>query len=313
MSYDVMQKALAKVNVNIPAGDDKIVIDENANLNFIAWGDPQISSISPLRSSHLKSACLDVANAEGKFDLITMLGDITEYGRECEYQFTASLLDTCKGKFDNLICVSGNHDVRLRNHKKQIEKFNAFLKSVNGGIVGPDDRYWFATTIKGYKFIMLGTDAATFEGSYLSTAQLKWLDKELAKSKDDKAVFVLNHQTLKNTNGLPYTWLGKGKWRGSVGWQSDKLADVFSKYNNVIYITGHLHFGTNWYNFEDCGGFKSLCVPTVGVNNHGTPDNDGQGYVISVYDDKIVMRARIFAEGKWFPKDHPGAYIEIKI
>ena len=92
---------------------------------------------------------------------------------------------------------------------------------------------------------------------------------------------------------------GKGKCRGSVGWDSDKLRAVFEKFNNVIYITGHLHYGTSAYNYEDCGAFKAVNVPTVGVLNHGECSVNSQGFIFSVYEDRIIIRARAFADGEY--------------
>ena len=313
LTYKGMERALKMTSIPVPSEKDKIQVDDSALLNFIAWGDPQISSLSPLRAARLTSACKDLNNSEGKFDALLLLGDITEYGRECEYNMTRNILSESKDKFDNLLCVSGNHDVRLRAYKHQVQKFENFVKSVPNGRVSETSHYYFSVNIKGYKFIMLGTDTSTFEGEYLSRKQLSWLDKELATAEKGKPVFVLNHQTIANTNGLPRTWLGKGNWRGSVGRQSEKLANIMSKYPNTIYITGHLHYGVSKYNYEDCGNFKSLSVPTVGVMNHGEFDYDAQGYIISVYDDKIICRARIFGKGEWVDKDVQNSIIEIPI
>lgn len=312
LKYNSMLRSLGSIRMIAPATDNRIVADSEALLNIVAWGDPQISSLSPLRAARMFAACADVANADGKFDALLMLGDITEYGRQCEFDMVANLLKNCDSKYDNLLCVTGNHDIRLRSHKKQVAKFNSFMNSVKGGKSAANGHYWFSTEIKGYKFIMLGSDAATFEGEYLSRAQLAWLDSELSSVPKGKPCFVLNHQTLKNTNGLPYNWEGSGKWRGSAGWQSDRLGEILSKHNNVIFITGHLHRGFCEWNYEDCGGFKSLSLPTIGVINHGDFDADGQGYVISVYKDKIIVRARVFAQGRWI-NGIPGTYIEIPI
>ena len=301
--YKNMVKALGNVldrgNIPMPDKNEIIKTDEAAELKLIAWGDPQISFISPLRSARVYAACRDIENADGRFDSLLLLGDITEYGAKCEYAMAARLINGVAHKFDSVFAVSGNHDIRLRNYKKQLKSFNGFLSSIKNGIAGSDDHYYFSRDIKGYKFIFLGADRACFEGSYISDGQLSWLENELDTADENKPVFVLNHQALKNTNGLPITWLGRGSWRGTVGWENDKLRVVLEKRKNVIYITGHLHYGISQYTYEDLGNIKAVSVPTVGVLNHGAYDRLSQGIILNVYPDRIEGRARVFGEGRY--------------
>lgn len=297
-----------------PVPDERAPIspDPDAKLTFAVWGDPQIAYWSALRSMRFDSACRDLANMDAPLDALILAGDITETGQSVEFQMVGEILNTYAGAFRHFLCVPGNHDVRLRPYQKQMRVFNDFVRSVPGGVAGDDRQYFHAVRMRGYKFLLMGTDRATFEGAYISSRQLRWLDQQIAQE-NGKPVFVVNHQTLKGLNGLPKTWLGKGNWRGSVGWDSDKLRAVFEKHRNVIFLTGHLHYGTSEYAYEDCGAFKSLSVPTVGVVNHGDLTDDAQGYVLSVYDDRIVARARVFGKGRYVDESVPNACITIPI
>lgn len=305
--YKHMIKALGKVIdrgcVPLPKNENPIVTNQTAKLSFIALGDPQISALSPLRSARLYSACKDIKNIIGKQDALILLGDLTEYGSLAEYEALKYILSPILNKFDRFYAVSGNHDVRLRRYKKQVEKFSYFLSSIKNGVANPRERYYFSSEINGYSFILLGADKTCFEASYISPAQLEWLKKELDKADESKPVFVFNHQPLKNTNGLPDSWLGKGDRRGSVGNESDKLRAVLEKRKNVIFITGHLHYGTSEYTFHDLGNVKAISVPTVGVLNHGKFDELEQGLVFSVYEDKIVCKSRLFGKGQYVDKN----------
>lgn len=295
-----------------PDAHSPVVIDPNAKLTFAVWGDPQIAYWSALRSLRFDAACRDLGNMAKPLDALILAGDITETGMPEEFRMVSDILTAYADSFKHLLCVSGNHDVRLRPYLKQIGVFNDFVRSIPGGIAGDASRYFHAVRIRGYKFLLMGSDRATFEGAYISSRQLRWLDAQIAEE-NGNPVFVVNHQTLKGLNGLPVTWLGKGKWRGSVGWDSDKLRAVFEKHRNVIFLTGHLHYGTSKYAFEDCGAFKSLSVPTIGVVNHGDFTADSQGYILSVYDDRIVARARVFGEGRYVDESIENAMIEIPI
>lgn len=290
---------------------DSIKTDEKALVTFAVWGDPQVSFISPLRSARVYKAVEDIRKGD-KLDALVLCGDITEYGAKCEYKFVKKLLDNLGGKCEKIFAVPGNHDVRLRNFKKQVKRFTQFVNSVNNGDAD-DNSYYYKRDINGYRFIMMGTDRCTFEASYINANQLKRLEEDIISAPKNKPVFVFNHQALKHTNGLPVTFLGKGKWRGSVGRESEKLRKVLEKRPNVFYITGHLHYGTSQYTFENLGNIKALSVPTVGVINHGKFNTMTQGYLISVYDDKVTLRSRIFGESKYTPNTVSNAFIEVPI
>lgn len=311
--YRQMEKSFERVCLNSKANDMKSTAplqrDENAFLTFAVWGDPQISFVSPLRSARVFKAVEDLKNADS-LDALVLCGDITEYGAKCEYRFVKKLLECTKDSVKNIYAVPGNHDVRLRNHKKQLKRFQNFVASLPNGDTDFDSTYYYTRDLNGCRFIMMGTDRSTFEAAYISKNQLERLKNDILSAPGDKPVFVFNHQTLKRTNGLPKTFLGKGKWRGSVGRESEKLKNVLSVRKNVFFITGHLHYCTSEYTYEDCGNFKALSVPTVGVINHGEFKTMTQGYVISVYEDKVVMRSRIFGESRYTGKSVQGAYIE---
>ena len=316
-TYERMCRDLEKLKTQgrflYPSAGTPIEADPQAKLTFAVWGDPQIAAWSPLRAARLYSACEDIARMSRPLDALILAGDLTDNGQAAEFKMLQALLCSHASGFQNLLCVSGNHDVRLRSFYRQRRIFAEFVEGIPGGIAGNRRVYYHKAVLCGYTFLLLGTDRSTFEEAYISSAQLQWLDAQLAQTARDSVVFVVNHQTLKNTNGLPDTWLGKGDWRGTVGRQSDALRAVIEKYRNVFLITGHLHYGASASSFEDCGTFKSLSAPTIGVVNHGQTDAPTQGYVVQVYDDHIRLRARVFGEGRYLPDDLPGADITVAL
>lgn len=308
-----MNNALKTGAIPRPDKEDIIKVDDKANLSFVAWGDPQISSISPLRSARVYSACEDIRNSKGHFDALVLLGDITEYGMICEYKTMAYLLRLIQDKFSNILAVSGNHDIRLRNYYRQLHRFNRFLDYVPKSRKSNDFHYYHSCEIKGYKFIMLGANKTCFESTSIGERQLEWLKSELDSADEDKPVFVFNHQALDFTNGLPYTWLGEGVNRGGVGKDSEKLQKVLSSRKNVVFISGHIHYGVSQYTYEDLGNIKAINAPTIGVLNHGDYSKLAQGIVISVYDDKILCRCRVFGEGRWVDEERDNSSFVIPL
>ena len=317
-AYKKMAKVLCereqKGEIAIPDKETPIEIDENADLTFVVFGDSQVSNYMYARQCSFYSACLDIKNMKEPLDALIIAGDIAENGMKCEYDTTSRILNDISDNFRSFIACPGNHDVRLRPYKKQRRRFTSFVGSVRSEIKMPEDSYSFSCEINGYKFIVMGTDFSTFEGAYISKKQLSWLEGEIASTQGTgKPVFVINHQALKNTNGLPDVWQGFGNWRGSIGWQSKKVRAVFEKFNNVVFITGHLHYGTNKHSYEDCGSFKSVSVQTVSANNHGETNDLSQGMVFSVYGNKVVVRARKFGQGKYYDENTPNHMFEIEI
>jgi len=309
-----MKLSLDRMTVTLGShySDEPVEKSEGAKLAFIVWGDPQISAVSPLRSFRVFTAVRDLKNISKPLDALVLCGDLAEYGAWCEYRMLADLLSPVSDKFKSIFAVPGNHDIRIRNYKKQLARFNRFFELLPNGVRGEDGRYYFSKDVGGYRFILLGSDRNSFEASYLSDRQLSWLDRELEENdKIGKPVFIFNHQPIKHTNGLPVTFLGRGKWRGSVGNESDKLRAVFEKHKNIIYITGHLHYCTSQYTYEDCGAFKAVSVPTVGVINHGSFKPFTQGYVFEVFDDRVVARSRVFGDGKYTDESIPNHRFEI--
>ena len=158
----------------------------------------------------------------------------------------------------------------------------------------------------------MGTDRTEFEEAFISEEQLDWLDDTLKeKSGKGKPVFVILHQILKDTHGLPLTWgSGTNKNAGSVGEQSDEIKAILNKYQDIILITGHMHTGFGQYTYEKVGNFHSVNLPSITIDNKdGDYNEPATGYVTEVYSDKVVFRARDFAKGVYVP-DYD---IEIKL
>ena len=298
-----------------PCAESPITVDGSANLSFVVWGDTQVSNIVYKREANFKAACDDLKNTNGTLDALVIVGDIAENGMQSEYDTVADILNEAGGAYSSFLCTEGNHDVRSKAFSLQLKRFTSFNNSVENSVKMNGDKYYRSCEINGYKFIMLGTEKTVFEESEISEKQLEWLDSEIASTQGtNKPVFVLAHQPFQNTHGLPGTWNAPSVFKaGSIGKQNDKIKAIFEKYSNVIFITGHLHTGAGKYTYEDYGSFKSINVPSIGINNNDGFSGAGQGYVFSVYDNKLIARARSFTEGKYVDENIENALIEIPL
>lgn len=297
--------------ITAPSTDDVIKAkNDNAKLVFATVADPQVSNYLFSRYQAFQECCIDFRNAD-RLDAIVGVGDIAENGLAEEYQLVYDELKDLDSRF---IMASGNHDIRLRAYNQSYERFAQFTNALNGDTGMTDNayaegKYAYAETINGYRFIVMGSDKTEFEEAYISPKQLAWLDGELAAAEAGKPVFVVLHQPLKLTHNLPTTWgNGTNPEAGSVGDQNDEIKATLAKYadeKTVILITGHLHAGFSQYSYEQIEGFHSINVPSIAIENKdGEEGGNGSGitYIVEVYDNEVLFRARNCRTGEWLPR-----------
>ncbi|MBR4727819.1 MAG: metallophosphoesterase [Clostridia bacterium] len=269
---------------------------ESVQMTFLALADPQISNYLYKRYPIFEAATTDIQRGKGVYDAVLIAGDIAENGFASEYQMVYDRLSGLDCRYINAV---GNHDVRLRSYAQVCRRFAEFTNALNGDDAMQSLHY--TERINGYQFIVLGTDRTEFEESYFSDAQLQWLDDSLA-AENGKPVFVICHQPLKETHGLPQVWNSPIDSAGSVGAQSDQLRAILGKYQNVFFLTGHEHTGFGPFTYEEIDGFHSINLPSLCCNNaDGDYNEDGQGYLVEVYADHVLFRARDLMRGLWLP------------
>lgn len=288
---------------SVAPSTDTPIAPENADeckMTAVLWADMQISDYLLSRNEPMKAACLDIANATEKIDALAMVGDIAENGKGSEYRVVLDNLNLFKGKVDNILPATGNHDIRLRIFSNTVKTFSEFSSSVNESL--NLDKLYYSYEVNGYKFIVLGSTRTEFEEAYINEAELNWLDSELKSATENGLpVFVLLHQPLKFTHNLPDAWGSPIKSAGSVGAQSDDLKRIMSGYKNVFLITGHLHSGFASYTYEEIDGIHGVNLPSLTVAGDGY-GHTGTGLVMEVYGDTVKFRARDFSKGEYLPQ-----------
>ena len=90
---------------------------------------------------------------------------------------------------------------------------------------------------------------------------------------------------------------------------------MLSQYTNVILFHGHSHIKFEYQeldksaNYTDKNGFKSVHIPSLGrprnidLTNSETPhvDSEGQGYIVDVYEDCIVLNGMDLVNFEYIP------------
>lgn len=283
----------------------KAVDEDSVKMTFATWADPQISNYMFEREQYVRGGAEDLANAETPVDALVLAGDITENGLYGEYQFVYDRLSTTGIK--NFITATGNHDIRLRAYSNSLKHFTTFTNALNenGGSDLTVDKMYYRYQVNGYDFVVLGSEKMVFEEAYISDTQLEWFDATLKEtSATGKPTFVVLHQPLKGTNNIENAWNSSVEGAGSVGEQSDALYEIMNRYDNIVLITGHLHQGFGVGSYELVGKIHSVNVPSITIENKDGDEAgniSGIGYMVEVYDDEVIFRARNFAKGEYMP------------
>ena len=177
-------------------------------------------------------------------------------------------------------------------------KSTSFAVKVKFPNIGKEiDKPYYSYDVEGYTFIVLGSDRQLFEKAKISAAQLSFLDSELERgTREGKPVFVVCHQPLENTHGLPEVWEN-----GGIGEQSEQVKQILMKYENVFFLNGHLHDGIYEKSleiFDEQKGVYSINLPAYGKeNDYGPFSQQGLGVYVENYADRVVFTVRDFFKG----------------
>lgn len=276
-----------------PATDDPITLKdaENVNLSVVAFADTHIrpTAISPY---NFECGLKDIKNSDIDFDALLIAGDLSELGDDVSYELMWDALDDTE--IENILLATGNHDIRIvydLRTEQIIDKTSGFLGT-------EIDKPYYSYDINGYTFIVMGSDRQHLEKAVISDEQLAFIDSELERAtRDGKPAFVMCHQPLENTHGLPEVWKN-----GGIGEQSEQVREILVKYKNVFYLNGHLHDGVYENSLEvlnEENGVYSINLPAYGrENDYGKFLQPGLGTYFEVYDDEVVFTARDFKAGK---------------
>lgn len=320
---DAMAKRIAEVKASLDGVDMdealKAVQELQKEFDRFLEGSEPLASFQVVSDVHIKENNLTHENAvnfiAGLEDIKALdpdslgllnLGDFTQDGKEAQYLGLYNIMDQY-GPFEdekNLIAL-GNHDVRGSqgqwNKDETVESAywqtakTLYLENNARYMPENDGKVYFDRWLGGYHFIVLNTENGLKDAMYLSDEQLTWLEETLAENASpEKPIFVLGHNALNDTH-----------WRSNIlngfGNQDAKVKEIFKKYPQVIYMSGHIHngFGTTEVIDREFGTMVDL--PSYNDSENGVTA-DGTGYHVKIYEDSVVFKARNFKTSTWLPE-----------
>ncbi len=283
-------------------------LDDDIKLNVAIISDTHITSYLPLGQIYLYNAFKGMEKCEVPNDAVIVCGDLTNYGEEQGIVNFFEIL-TKTSTVENKIIAMGNHDI---GHTSDLgmtnqEARDQFLKYHNEYLGTQHEKNYYSYDVKGYKFIVLCDESEdNWDEFEIYEEQTAFLDNELAEaSKSGLPVFVVCHEPTVCQNGQETVHDGGAMESES----SDRITAVMEKYDNVFYISGHMHEGINgdftektqnFRNIETVNGVTYISLPSYLLFNRYGYMGNGMGMQMEVYEDEIVFRARNFSTSQWF-------------
>lgn len=292
--------------LELPVIDNK---EEDCLMTVELISDVHIEEKELFRQYFMLAGFNNIRYARADVDAILIDGDITNYADEPSLAKYYELID--KYSPVPVITAAGNHDIGhvgdrdVTNISREEAKAN-FIRYNNEYMGMNNTENYYVTEINGYKFIVLGDDVINgghWDAMDISPEQMAFLDRELASAQGEP-VFVCCHWPVDGMNGQEIVYPDS-----EIELDKNDIKSVMEKYENVFYISGHIHSGIkstaaadicDFANVEQENGVTYVSLPTYGiVNSFGYPWS-GTGIQMEVYEDHIIFRPRNFITNAWF-------------
>lgn len=212
-----------------PAETETITVGDGKTLRVGLISDTQLDPYKNGDHDNYRQNLIDALKVlkEQNVNLIVHAGDIGDMNSRYAYKTYKKALEEVFG--DNIpknIIIMGNHDNWWNTdwkHTKPKERNYTGVMNVSP---------WTHTVVNGFHFIAASPDLTENTEGY-SQKVADWLDeqiKEAVKDTPDLPVFVITHHNPK------YTAYGSDEWYDA------RLDTLFSKYPQVVSISGHSHY-----------------------------------------------------------------------
>ena len=276
--------------------------------NAAIFSDTHLDDRLPGGKWNLALGLKDIARNSVPADAVIVTGDLTNYGDEASVACFYETMDKhCSTDPSAWIIASGNHEIGHPEEFTNEEARQNFIKYHKQYTNHDINNVYYSADVKGYTFIVMGDQSEdNWDSCDVYEDQLNFLDTELARAtKDGKPAFVICHVPVEGVNGQEIIYEG-GCLDPDI---TEKVMSIMKKYNNVFFISGHVHTGINGHIsqelfdiscVEQIDGVTYVNLPTYGiVNRYGIPWN-GMGFWMEVYENQIVFRARKFNTSRWY-------------
>ncbi len=252
-------------------------------MSFAAVSDTHVETNNPESYENLKNVLEGMKGGEN-IDAAVYLGDNVMNGQFLENVLFYNAVKAISPAKENFV-VMGNHDIG--NGTGDFEEHKNNFVANNRLYLGNDigDGYYYRV-VNGCYMIFIASEELTVNDCAMSKAQYDWLKSVLDEAKAaDAPTLVFNHHPANYFRGIP---------EGAL--ESGALVDLLKNYEGILYLHGHIHDDLGEDNFYQIEGINCVNLPRVTETVDYAP---GDGVVVEVYENEIVVRGRDFIKGEW--------------
>lgn len=246
--------------------------------SFAVVSDVHVETNNPTSFNNFKEILEGIKGGED-IDSVVYTGDNVMNGQLLENLFFYLGVRGVMPAENNFV-IMGNHDIGngtgvYLDHKNNFITNNRLYLGNNVG-----DGYYYRV-VNGCYMIFLGIEDLAVNSSVMTQEQLNWFAEVLSEAKAKNApIAVFNHHPINYLEGVP----------------SDSLINLCKDYDKLIYVHGHIHDDLGEDNFYNVDGVDCINLPRC---TETVDYAAGDGIVVEVYEDEIVVRGRDFIKGEW--------------
>ncbi|MBR5438312.1 MAG: metallophosphoesterase [Clostridia bacterium] len=222
---------------------------------------------------------LNGIKAGQNLDATVYTGDNVMNGQILENVFFYTAVKSVMHNEKNYV-ITGNHD--LGNGEGDYNKFRTnFIVNNNLYLGNNISELYYYRVVNGCYMIFLSSEDLCVGDYVISDAQMEWLEGVLEEAKAANApILVFNHHPI---------YLIRDRDYRSLAW-------LLQKYDNLLYFHGHYHNELDAENFYEWHGVDCINLPRA---TEGTDFEPGDGVVVEVYENEILVKGRDFIKGEW--------------
>lgn len=251
---------------------------EELIMSFSAVSDTHVETNNPDSYSAFSDLLYGIKAGENH-DAAVFLGDNVMNGQVLENMFFYTAVSAVRPGKINLV-AAGNHD--FGNGEGDYDSFRKnYINNNRFYLWNNIDKPYYYKVINDCYMIFLASEDLSVNDFVMSDEQFIWLESVLDKASSENAtVFVFNHHPV---------YLLRAN-------DSSALAKLLCKYDNLLYIHGHIHDYLDTNNFYKWGDVDSINLPR---STEIVDYEPGDGIVVEVYENEILVRGRDFITGEW--------------
>lgn len=245
---------------------------------FAVVSDIHVETNNPKSYGNLYNV-LEGVKAGESLDAVVYTGDNVMNGQLLENVFFYSALRGVMPAEKNYV-VAGNHD--FGNGEGDYSKFcKNFILNNNLYLGNNISKPYYYKVLNGCYMIVLSSEDLSVNDYVISDEQIEWLKGVLDEAKEAGApIFVFNHHPIYLVRDRDYR----------------EIAMILQQYDNLLYVHGHYHNDLNADSFYDWHNVDCINLPRI---TETTDYEAGDGIVVEVYEDEVVVRGRDFIKGEW--------------